>query len=633
MTEIESLRTDLLRAVDHVTRADGIYPPGPQMQPLLDRLADTSLRVVVIGEFRRGKSTLLNTLVNRNVFPVDLDVTTAVVTTLQWGDEDRAVIHHTGSQTADQAGRGEEVPLDRVRDFVTEQRNPGNRAHVTLAELYAPIEKLRSGLVLVDTPGLGSVNYLHTAATREYLANADAVIFVASATQPLTTRELGYVKDALGHTPHFITALSKSDESADIEPVVAAARSRIAAAAGRSADELIIVPVSALLMKDAVEDDDPELIAEAGFAELDAAIDERLSVQCAIARLKPVARMLGTLVGEGLARIMAELTALDDYGALARISAELSAERSRLDRLQQQDARWRRQIAAELRGAKDRVRSRLDDAFDAILAGITQESCRNWAAETPAVPVDQFTLAISRALESAVGSLTSEAADISKQYSAESSIRLSVHGSDTVLFSPVLGLPWLPAPDVPSFADVFLRTRAGTGAGTGIGYVLISGGSAILVPGIGIPVLLLALANMANQITGLVTEARDQLAREKREQLNARARAVKNALDTAIEMNRRRARNEIEDLTSRYERGLIKQIDGYYESALRLAQENIGRYEENERRTASERDSRRRDLERSSAALAGLAKRVDGLAGRVDNLGRAASSPVRGQDQ
>jgi hypothetical protein len=632
MADIESLRRDLLRAVDDVAHADGIYLQDLQIQPLLDRLADPTSRVVVIGEFRRGKSTLLNTLVGRNIFPVDLDITTAVVTTLQWGETERAVIHRIGGHAADQAGRVEEVSLDRLREYVTEQRNPGNRAQVTLAELYAPIEKLQSGLVLVDTPGLGSVNYLHTIATTKYLSNADAVIFVASATQPLTTRELSYLKDALGHTRHFVTALTKSDESADTNPVVAVARNRITSAVGEPADDLTVVPVSSLLMQDGVEENDPELIAESGFPELEAAVWGRLSAHCAVTKLEPVAGMLGMLVSEGLARVTTERTALDNDDELARISAQLSAERSRLDRLQQQDAAWRQRIVAELSGAKDRIRSRMDDEFHAILASITPESWRNWAADESAVSVDQLTVAISRVMESAADRLASEATDIGKQYSVESSIRLSVRGAHSVLFSPVLGLPSSPAPDLPSLPDILLRPRTGTAGGTAIGYVVIGGVGAILVPGIGIPALILALANMANQITGSIAEAREQLAQEKREQLKERAQALKSALETAIDVNRRRARDEVEDLAQRYKQDLVRQIDSSYQSAFREVQETISRYEENQHRSASQRDTRRRDLERLTDALTVLAKRVGRLTERVERLGRAPSTPGRMQE-
>jgi phosphate uptake regulator len=122
------------------------------------------------------------------------------------------------------------------------------------------------------------------------------------------------------------------------------------------------------------------------------------------------------------------------------------------------------------------------------------------------------------------------------------------------------------------------------------------------------------------------------MAQEKREQLKERAQALKSALETAIDVNRRRAQGEVEDIAQRYEKELVRQIGSSYRSAFREAQETISRYEENENRSASERDTRRRDLERLADALTVLAKRVGRLTERVERLGRAPSTPGRMQE-
>jgi ribosome biogenesis GTPase A len=125
------------------------------------RLQALRLEVAVVGEFKRGKSSLLNALVGREVLPVGVLPLTAVPTVLEQGEE-ALVVEYTD-------GRQEQHPLRQVASFATEQANPGNRlgvARVT-ARLNTPL--LDAGVRLVDTPGVGSVHEHNTRSTDAYL--------------------------------------------------------------------------------------------------------------------------------------------------------------------------------------------------------------------------------------------------------------------------------------------------------------------------------------------------------------------------------------------------------------------------------------------------------------------------------
>jgi hypothetical protein len=620
MNEFEILRAEVLDVTEDVLGVDVVYPLGADFEPLRERLADGSLRVVVFGEFRRGKSTLLNTLVHRDLFPVDLDVTTAAVTTLEWGNEDRAIIHRTS-----RAGplRPDEVPMEQVREYVTEQLNPENRRGVILVELHAPVDELASGLVLVDTPGLGSVNRLHSAATREYLKRADAVVFVASAVQPLGEGELRYLKAALGHTSRFLTALTMSDLIADIGPVVAEARRRIAEAVGMPTDDLAIFPVSALMRRAAAEEDDADLLAASGFPELETALWARLSVNCAVARLKPVISVLKKLLDQATAGIATEVAGLDDDREQRRITRELQAEQSRLITLGKENTTWRQQMAEDLGKVAEQVRARLDGDFAAIHGMVNLEACRSWASDTSAVPVDQITLAISQAVESAARIVATAAQDTGKRYSAAGTIHLTVNGSPVTLFSPDVGVPRLPDLKPQRIADAVLTASTGKAGDVGIFYVLFAAAGAIAMPGIGVPALLLALGRLFDQVTVVLNAAKNQLAEQHREQLEQRAEAIRDALTRAVDLNRQRAQDQIEDLIRLHVHDLTEQIDRWYENARRLAQETITQYEENQRGTARDREVRRGGLKRKAATLAELSGRIESLENRVNGLGEA----------
>src|SRR2546421_5760006 len=125
------------------------------------KLAEALVYVAVIGEFKRGKSTLINALLGEDVLPTGITPVTAVPTLVRFGPAARAVSHRTDGSAAP-------LPLAQLPDYVTERRNPGNRKHLreVVVEHAAPL--LASGLVLADTPGTGSVHRHNTETTTAF---------------------------------------------------------------------------------------------------------------------------------------------------------------------------------------------------------------------------------------------------------------------------------------------------------------------------------------------------------------------------------------------------------------------------------------------------------------------------------
>ena len=183
----------LLAALDELA-ALGTPEDGAALDELRARLRERRLRVLVAGEAKRGKSTLVNALLGRAVLPAGVTPLTAVATTVRYGPEPevRAVF-------AD--GRVEHFPLSALEDLVTERRNPGNRRHVGSVTVMVNAPVLAYGVELVDTPGTGSV-YAHNTATAEAaLETMDAAIFVLTADPPVSASErelMGRVAGAVG---------------------------------------------------------------------------------------------------------------------------------------------------------------------------------------------------------------------------------------------------------------------------------------------------------------------------------------------------------------------------------------------------------------------------------------------------
>jgi Dynamin family len=149
---------------------------------LQGRLDAARLRVLVAGEAKRGKSTLVNALLGRVVLPAGVTPLTAVATTVRYGDDPRAEVRFAD-------GHEDKQPMSALPDLVTERGNPGNRRRIASVTVYLDAPLLAGGVELVDTPGTGSVFAWDTTAAHEALETMDAAVFVLTADPPVSAAE------------------------------------------------------------------------------------------------------------------------------------------------------------------------------------------------------------------------------------------------------------------------------------------------------------------------------------------------------------------------------------------------------------------------------------------------------------
>lgn len=173
---------------------------------LRERLEMARLRVLVVGEAKRGKSTLVNALLGRDLLPTGVTPLTAVATTLTYGiTEDLQVVFSDG--------RTERYPLTALDDLVTERGNPENERGVAsvTARLDAPL--LARGVEIVDTPGTGSVYSHNTSAADSVLPSMDAAIFVLTADPPISASERELLERVSLLSVTTFVVLNKADQT------------------------------------------------------------------------------------------------------------------------------------------------------------------------------------------------------------------------------------------------------------------------------------------------------------------------------------------------------------------------------------------------------------------------------------
>jgi Dynamin family len=186
---------------------------------LLERVSEGRFYVACLGQFKRGKSTLLNALVAHNVLPVGVVPVTTVPTILRFGERLSARVRY-------QSGQWAEIPAATVEEFVSEEHNPENRKQAVVVEIFVPSPLLASGMCLADTPGLGSVFAGNAAATRAFLPHIDAALMVIGADPPLSGEELQIAETVSQQVQHLIVVLNKADRTSNAERASAIAFAR-----------------------------------------------------------------------------------------------------------------------------------------------------------------------------------------------------------------------------------------------------------------------------------------------------------------------------------------------------------------------------------------------------------------------
>jgi hypothetical protein len=198
-----SLNTTGLSRLCEIARELDEASIAADLQQLVARVSEGRFYVACIGQFKRGKSTLLDALVGEPVLPTGVVPVTAVPTVLRFGEQHSARVL-VGS-------RWQTIRPEDLAQYVSEDLNPENRKCVEGVEVFLPSPLLAHGMCLVDTPGIGSVFAGNTETTKEFIPQIDAAILVVGADPPISGEELALIEAVSVNVDEILIVLNKID--------------------------------------------------------------------------------------------------------------------------------------------------------------------------------------------------------------------------------------------------------------------------------------------------------------------------------------------------------------------------------------------------------------------------------------
>ncbi len=403
LEELEQTGHDvsLLRELEEIVTRHGLVEFRSRIGALAHGLEDNNLEVALFGRVSCGKSSLLNALLDTKVLPVGVNPITAVPTKLRYGNALRAEVTFA-------TGRVEEVPLDQFAQLISEQGNPGNVRSVVRAMAEVPSQRLKKGILLVDTPGLGSLARRGAQETLAYLPVCDLALLLIDAGVSLNDEDIGTLRLLYEGGIPSIVLLSKSDllREGDLHQVTEYIHSQLKHELGINTQ---IHPVSSLPEYSPLLDQFFERELYPRFEQARSLREASVARKIGALRDSVIAALETSLHHEKRGRGAASsLDAQEIEGRLRRINGEIGEQRSMLD-----------QAFFEFGERPDLIVAELAEMITARIASgenrhFTPFEISEWTHDTVQRRVDQAIARTRSSLMKAVETMTEIAREMSR---------------------------------------------------------------------------------------------------------------------------------------------------------------------------------------------------------------------------
>ncbi len=160
--------------------------------------------IAVLGQFKAGKSSFINSLINTDILPTGVIPVTSVVTRLSYAPEEKITITFLSGQTKD-------ISRKQLPEYITEELNPNNKLGVKIADIFLPSMKQFPNIRLIDTPGIGSIFINNTETTNQWAVNVTVALILISAERPLSQEDKNLILSLKPLSFQMACVISKAD--------------------------------------------------------------------------------------------------------------------------------------------------------------------------------------------------------------------------------------------------------------------------------------------------------------------------------------------------------------------------------------------------------------------------------------
>jgi GTPase SAR1 family protein len=237
VSKYSQLKSDLLQCSDELLAIENIRECP--CEELREKIRTNRFNLVAVGQFKRGKTSLINALLGAEILPVSVVPLTSIVTVMTYGEALRIKVYFNDDKVS-------EIKTDGLSDYVTEKGNPKNVKNVREVVVTYPSPYLKDGVRLIDTPGVGSIYQHNTDVAYQYLPRSDAALFLLSVDQPMSQAEIDFLKDVKEYANKIFFVLNKADylQENDLHEAVEFSKNALREAMGA---EMKLFPISARL--------------------------------------------------------------------------------------------------------------------------------------------------------------------------------------------------------------------------------------------------------------------------------------------------------------------------------------------------------------------------------------------------
>ncbi|GER94700.1 hypothetical protein A45J_2464 [hot springs metagenome] len=336
------LKNELLSCIDEMLTIEAIR--GCPCEELREKIEKNTFNLVVVGQFKRGKTSLINALLGADILPVAVVPLTSIVTIMTYGEALRIKVYFND-------GRVSEIKPESLPEYVTEKGNPKNIKDVSEVIITYPSPYLKDGVRLIDTPGVGSIYQHNTDVAYQYLPKSDAALFLLSVDQPMSKAELDFLNDVKEYSNKIFFLLNKADylNEKDIQESIEFSKAVLRDVMGV---DVKIFPVSARLALEAKQSNSQEMLQKSRLPEFSDVLNRFL--------IEEKGKILILSVTNNLLRIISQ--------ARFEIELELKSLTAPLDELQKKVSVFETKKQEVLLEKQD---------FDILLDGETKRLLKN----------------------------------------------------------------------------------------------------------------------------------------------------------------------------------------------------------------------------------------------------------------